>query len=136
MNVSTSLLSTLDTCTARFARFSAAWWRILLAGLLAYQVVIYGWVSRAYMHVSVVLYPWLINQPEYLLYDNISIGYAPGHLWLTAALSQLIPDTPLRLRRNDSGCSHHHNFGFRAGASMVNLQIALLAAAFTRFGDR
>lgn len=86
------------------------------------------------MHVSVVLYPWLINQPEYLLYDNISIGYAPGHLWLNAALSQLIPDTPLRLRLGTILVALTITIlVFVQARRWWNLQIALLAAAFYSF---
>jgi 4-amino-4-deoxy-L-arabinose transferase-like glycosyltransferase len=72
--------------------------RIVLALIIIYQVMMYGWVARMYMHVSVVLLPWLINQPDYRLYDNINIGYAPGYMWFNALFYQLIPDHLLRLR--------------------------------------
>ena len=79
-------------------RFFSTRFRIVLAVLIVYQVVMYGWVSRAYMHVSMVLLPWLLNQPGYRLYDTINFGYAPGYLWLNALLYQVIPDHSLRLR--------------------------------------
>ncbi len=130
MNVNPSPLNSLDAFTARIARFSVAWWRVILAGLIAYQVVIYGWVSRAYMHVSVVLFPWLINQPEYLLYDNININYAPGYLWLNAVFSRLIPDDPLRLRLGTILIAAAITIlVFVQARRWWNVQIGLLAAA-------
>ncbi|NPV67271.1 MAG: hypothetical protein HPY64_09025 [Anaerolineae bacterium] len=48
--------------------------------------------------MSVVALPWVMNHPAYRLYDNIRIGYTPGHLWLGAWLTTLIPDPILRLR--------------------------------------
>jgi 4-amino-4-deoxy-L-arabinose transferase-like glycosyltransferase len=70
----------------------------MLAGLLVYQTVIYGWVARAYQHVSVVLLPWLIGEHGFQMYRDIHLGHAPGYLWWNALLYQLVPDHTLRLR--------------------------------------
>lgn len=72
--------------------------RAVLVGLIVYQVVVYGFVVRAYMHMSVVLLPWLMGEAGYRMYDTINIGYPPGWLWLNTAFYRLIPDHELRLR--------------------------------------
>ncbi len=70
----------------------------ILIALSVYQAVMYGLVLRMKMHMSSVALPWVMNQPGYRLYDNIHIGYTPGHLWLGTWLAALIPDPVLRLR--------------------------------------
>ncbi len=78
--------------------YVAARFRLVLVVLIGYQVVMYGWVARTYLHLSVVLLPWLLNQPGYRLYDNLIVNYTPGYLWVNAAFYQLIPDPAVRLR--------------------------------------
>ncbi len=65
---------------------------------MAYQTLAYGFIVRMVMHMSVVAIPWLMNQEGFRLYDNIHLGYTPGHLWLGAWLDWLIPNPALRLR--------------------------------------
>lgn len=72
--------------------------RAVLCLLIAYQTLMYGFILRAYLHMSVVLLPWLIGEAGYTLYGNINIGYPPGWLWLNSAFYQLIPDHVFRLR--------------------------------------
>lgn len=78
--------------------FAAKQYQIVLALIIVYQAVIYMWVSRAYIHVTGVLFPWLLTQPGYRLYENINVSYAPVYIWFNTAFMQLIPDHPLRLR--------------------------------------
>jgi hypothetical protein len=72
--------------------------RAALAALIAYQVLMYGFVVRSYLHMSVVLLPYLMGAADYRLYDTINIGYPPGWLWFNAVFYRLIPDHELRLR--------------------------------------
>jgi 4-amino-4-deoxy-L-arabinose transferase-like glycosyltransferase len=97
-NVIIPILSVFEHRITPINQFFSAHFRTVLALLVVYQVVMYGWVTRAYMHVSMVLLPWLLNQPGYRLYDTINFGYAPGYLWLNAVFYQFIPDHSLRLR--------------------------------------
>lgn len=85
----------------------ARFWRIIhssalasgiLSALSVYQAIMYCFVLRMKMHMSGVALPWLMNHPDYRLYDNIHIGYTPGHLWFGTWLAALIPDPVLRLR--------------------------------------
>lgn len=71
---------------------------LILAGLIMYQGVMYGWVIRAYLHVSVVLLPYLIGVRGYTLYDEINIGYPPGWLWFNSLLYRLLPADEARAR--------------------------------------
>jgi len=70
----------------------------ILIALSVYQGIMYSFVLRMKMHMSSVALPWVMNHPDYRLYDNIHIGYTPGHLWLGTWLTALIPDPVLRLR--------------------------------------
>lgn len=72
--------------------------RVVLPALIAYQVVMYGFIVRAYMHMSVVLLPYLMGTAGYSMYESINIGYPPGWLWFNALLNRLIPNHELRLR--------------------------------------
>ena len=72
--------------------------RTALAALIAYQIVVYGFVMRAYLHMSVVLLPYLMGTPGYKMYESINVGYPPGWLWLNTLFYQLIPNHELRLR--------------------------------------
>jgi len=77
---------------------SERWELAALAGLLVYQSIVYGIVMRGYLHVSVVLLPWLIGTQGYRLYETIHIGYPPGWLWFNAWLLRPLPDDVLRVR--------------------------------------
>jgi len=66
--------------------------------LILYQALIYGLVMRAYLHLSSVLIPWLLHQPDFCLYDTVLLQYAPGHLWFGMVLQSLVPEPVLRLR--------------------------------------
>jgi 4-amino-4-deoxy-L-arabinose transferase-like glycosyltransferase len=70
----------------------------VLGILFVYQAVMYGWLMRSIFHLSVVFLPWLLNQPDYRLYENINIGYPPGYLWLNALLQHILPTPELRVR--------------------------------------
>lgn len=70
----------------------------VLGALTAYQAVMYGWVMRTYMSLSVVLLPWLLRQPGYRLHQNVILPYMPGGPWIGMALYELIPDHLLRVR--------------------------------------
>ncbi|MFQ3567018.1 MAG: glycosyltransferase family 39 protein [Aggregatilineales bacterium] len=75
---------------------SERWEPAALAGLLLYQSIVYGVVMRGYLHVSVVLLPWLIGTQGYRLYETIHIGYPPGWLWFNAWLLRSLPDDVAR----------------------------------------
>jgi hypothetical protein len=72
--------------------------RVVITALIAYQVVMYGLIMRAYLHIALVFVPWLLLQPGYTLYDNVKVWYPPGYLWLHAAMTALLPDPVLRMR--------------------------------------
>jgi hypothetical protein len=74
------------------------WAWAVLAALITYQAVMYGWVMRIAMSLAVVLMPWLLRQPGYRLYDNVILQHTPGTMWLGAALHGLLPDPLLRVR--------------------------------------
>ena len=74
------------------------WAWAILAGLIAYQAMMYGGVMRVYLHWSVVLMPWLLRQPGFRLYENAISQHAPGSMWLQMAIYPLIPDPILRVR--------------------------------------
>jgi hypothetical protein len=74
------------------------WTWALLGVLTAYQIAMYSWVMRTYMHWSVVFMPWLLHQPGYRLYVNAISQHAPGSYWLGALLYKLIPDPVVRVR--------------------------------------
>jgi len=73
-------------------------YRAVLLLLILYQAAMYMWVSRAYIHVTGVLFPWLLTQPGYRLYDTMNLSYPPVYIWFSLAFMQLIPDHSLRLR--------------------------------------
>lgn len=72
--------------------------RAALSALIAYQVVMYGLVVRAYLHIALVFVPWLLTQPGYVLYSSVKVWYPPGYLWFHAAMTALLPDPIVRMR--------------------------------------
>ena len=72
--------------------------RAALATLIAYQVVVYGFVMRAYLHIALVFVPWLLTQPGYTLYGNMKVWYPSGYLWFHAVMAALLPDPVVRMR--------------------------------------
>lgn len=98
VNAASDLLPRRSRALTRLADLTAAHYRRLLALLIIYQVILYGWVVRAYLHVTGVLFPWLLTQPGYRLYENVNISYAPVYIWFNAIFMQLIPDHSWRLR--------------------------------------
>src|SRR5574341_27535 len=76
----------------------SVWAGGILAGLAVYLTVMYGGVARLYIHYAVVGIPWLITQPGYRLYTNITDQHAPGATWLNTLLLLIVPDHILRSR--------------------------------------